>query len=90
MKTFKEWVILNESSKDDDKKLSQADSNRINAVMDLAKAIQTVFKKYTLQTRKSAWKKIHTAKAEDLFEKLLTTPNRSLSQFKNIATDNNK
>lgn len=88
MKSFNEW-ILNEdkkSSKKDDK-LSQSDSNRIDAVMDLAAAIQKVFKKYTLQTRKSAWKKIHTAKADSLFENMLKNPNASLSRFKNIATD---
>ena len=84
MKTFNEW-ILNEDNKS--KKSDQADSNRLNAVMDLAKAIQTVFKKYTLATRKAAWSKIHSAKAEDLFDKLLVNPSRSLSPFENIAND---
>lgn len=89
MKTFNEWVLNEEkkSSKKDDKKLNQSDSNRIDAVMDLAKAIQTVFKKYTLQTRKSAWKKLHTKKADELFEKLLVNPSRSLNTFRNIAID---
>jgi len=88
MKSFNEWIINEDkkSSKKDDK-LSQSDSNRIDAVMDLAAAIQKVFKKYTLQTRKSAWKKIHTAKADSLFENMLKNPNASLSRFKNIATD---
>ena len=88
MKSFNEWVLNEDkkSSKKDDK-LSQSDSNRIDAVMDLAAAIQKVFKKYTLQTRKSAWKKIHTAKADSLFENMLKNPNASLSRFKNIATD---
>jgi len=89
MKSFNEWIINEDkkSSKKDDKKLSQSDSNRVDAVMDLAAAIQKVFKKYTLQTRKSAWKKIHTAKANALFENMLKNPNVSLSRFKNIATD---
>lgn len=89
MKSFNEWILNEEkkSSKKDEKKPNQSDSNRIDAVMDLAKAIQTVFKKYTLQTRKSAWKKLHTKKADELFEKLLVNPSRSLNTFRNIATD---
>lgn len=75
----KETSKKKESKKDDD-------TNKIHAVMDLAEKIQSVFKKYTLNTRKKAWRKINSKEAQDLFEKLLVNPSRSLSPFKSIAT----
>lgn len=86
MKSFNEWISLNEESKNKSSKKDDS-SNRIDAVMDLVEGIQKVFKKYTLQTRKSAWKKLHTAKADSLFENLIKNPNISLSRFRNIAID---
>lgn len=88
MKTFNEFMALNEAAdKKASKKENKDDTNKIDCVMDLAKAIQDVFKDYTLNTRKEAWKRINSAKAKDLFQKMLVTPSRSLSPFKNIATD---
>lgn len=75
----KESPKKKDSKKDDD-------TNKIHAVMDLAEKIQSVFKKYTLNTRRKAWRKINSKEAQDLFEKLLINPSRSLSPFKSIAT----
>jgi len=86
MKTFQEYINLNEAnnSKKESKK-DKDETNKIDCVMDLAKAIQDVFKDYSLNTRKEAWKRINSTKAKDLFQKLLVTPSKSLSPFKSIA-----
>jgi ribosomal protein L17 len=98
MKSFSEWVLLTEEAKKSsspkkktEKKSSSKEdintTNKIHAVMDIAEKIQSVFKKYTLNTRKDAWKKLNTPKAKELFEKLLINPDRSLNTFRNIATE---
>lgn len=87
MKTFNEFMAINEATEKKETKKDKDDTNKIDCVMDLAKAIQDVFKDYSLNTRKEAWKRINSAKAKDLFQKMLTTPSRSLSPFKNIATE---
>ena len=98
MKSFSEWVLLKEEAKKSpspkkkvEKKSSKKEdintTNKIHAVMDIAERIQSVFKKYTLNTRKDAWKKLNTPKARELFEKLLVNPDRSLNTFRNIAIE---
>lgn len=82
MISFKVWLENKKSEKN-----PQSDTNKVDAVMDLAKGIQSVFKKYSLQTRKYAWKKIHSAKADNLFQELLVNPNKSLSPFKTLSID---
>jgi hypothetical protein len=97
MRSFNEWVLTEEAKKSSspkkktEKKSSSKEdvntTNKIHAVMDIAEKIQSVFKKYTLNTRKDAWKKLNTPKAKELFEKLLINPDRSLNTFRNIATE---
>lgn len=93
MRSFNEWVLTEEAKKSSSskKKPSKKEdintTNKIHAVMDIVEKIQSVFKKYTLNTRKDAWKKLNTAKAKDLFEKLLVNPDRSLNTFRNIAIE---
>jgi hypothetical protein len=97
VKSFSEWVLTEEAKKSSsakkkaDKKPSKKEdintTNKIHAVMDIAERIQSVFKKYTLNTRKDAWKKLNTPKAKELFEKLLINPDRSLNTFRNLATE---
>jgi len=98
MKSFNEWVLTEEAKKSSSakKKTEKKSSskkedinttNKIHAVMDIAEKIQSVFKKYTLNTRKDAWKKLNTPKAKELFEKLLINPDRSLNTFRNLATE---
>jgi hypothetical protein len=98
MKSFNEWVLTEEAKKSSSakKKTEKKSSskkedinttNKIHAVMDIAERIQNVFKKYTLNTRKDAWKKLNTPKAKELFEKLLINPDRSLNTFRNLATE---
>lgn len=82
MISFKVWLEAKKTEKK-----PQSDTNKVDAVMDLAKGVQSVFKKYSLQTRKYAWKKIHSAKADDLFQGLLVNPNKSLSPFKTLSID---
>jgi len=99
MKSFNEWVLTEEAKKSSSsskkksekkpssKKEDTNTTNKIHAVMDIAESIQHVFKKYTLNTRKDAWRKLNTPKAKELFEKLLINPDRSLNTFRNIATE---
>lgn len=82
-------MALNEAAKpkEKDDKKKKDETNKIDCVMDLAKAIQDVFKVYSLSTRKEAWKRLNSAKAKDLFQKMLTTPSKSLSPFKVLASE---
>lgn len=85
MKTFKEYCeVLNESKESKKKK---DNTNKIDCIMDLVESIRDVFKDYSLNTRKEAWKKLNSAKAKNLFEQLLITPSKSLSPFKSLADD---
>jgi hypothetical protein len=66
-----------------DKKSSLKD-----AIMDLAKEIESVFRKYTRNTRAKAWEKITSKDGEREIKKILVDPNRQLSIFGKLALQN--
>lgn len=63
-----------------DKKSSLKD-----AIMDLAKEIDSVFKKYTRNTRTKAWERITSKDGEVEIKKIIVDPNRQLSIFGRLA-----
>lgn len=63
-----------------DKKSSLKD-----AIMDLAKEIDSVFKRYTRNTRTKAWGRLMSKEGERQIEKILVDPNRQLSVFGKLA-----
>ena len=65
--------------------MSDKKSSLKDAIMDLAKEIDSVFKKYTRNTRKKAWDKITSRDGQREVEKILVDPNRQLSIFGKLA-----
>lgn len=60
-------------------------TNLKDAIMDLAKGIESAFKKYTKSTRERAWEKITSRAGEREIKKILVDPNRQLSIFAKLA-----
>jgi hypothetical protein len=60
----------------------EAKNNKIDAVMEIATALQKVFKKFSLDSRKTAWNKLTSKKGEKLIHELIRTPSQSLSPFR--------
>ncbi len=63
----------------------KVDTSKVDCITDIAKGLQEVFKHYTLNTRREAWRKITSKKGEDLVQGLLKTPGRSLSPFRTLV-----
>jgi subtilase family serine protease len=61
------------------------DTSKIDCIVDIAKALQGVFKDYTLNTRSEAWRRISSKKGENKIHELLKTPSRSLSPFRTLV-----
>jgi len=60
-------------------------TNLKDAIMDLARGIETVFRKYTRQTREKAWEKVTGKDGEREIKKIIVDPNRQLSAFGKLA-----
>lgn len=60
-------------------------TNLRDAIMDLARGIESVFRKYTKNTRDKAWDKITGKDGEREIRKILLDPNRQLSPFGKLA-----
>jgi hypothetical protein len=60
-------------------------TNLKDAIMDLARGIESAFKKYTKNTRERAWQKITSRDGEKEIKKILVDPNRQLSPFAKLA-----
>lgn len=56
-------------------------SNLKDAIMDLARGIESVFRKYTKTTRERAWERITSKDGEREVRKILLDPTRQLSPF---------
>jgi len=63
-------------------------SNLKNAIVDIAKSLESVFKKYTRQTREKAWDKITSKDGEKEVKKILNDPSRQINTFQKLATQN--
>jgi hypothetical protein len=67
------------------------DSNKTNirsAVVDIAKSLESVFKKYSRQTRVKAWEKITSKAGEKEVKKILNDPTRQINTFQKLAIKN--
>jgi hypothetical protein len=68
-----------------------AKSNETNlrkAIVDIAKELEAVFKKYSRQTRIKAWEKITSKDGEKEVRKILNDPARPINTFQKLATKN--
>lgn len=63
-------------------------SNLKNAIVDIAKSLEGVFKKYTRQTREKAWDKITSKDGEKEIKKILNDPTRQINTFQKLANQN--
>jgi hypothetical protein len=61
-------------------------SNIKDAVVDIAKSLEGVFKKYTKNTREKAWKKITSKDGEKEIKKIIIDPTRPINTFQKLAT----
>lgn len=63
-------------------------TNLKNAIVDLAKGIGNVFKKYSRATRKRAWERLTSKEGEKEVDKILLDPNRQINTFQKLANKN--
>lgn len=63
-------------------------SNLKNAIVDIAKSLEGVFKRYTRQTREKAWDKITSKDGEKEIKKILNDPTRQINTFQKLANQN--
>lgn len=67
------------------KKRSRTDNTNLpSAIVDMAKSLSGVFKKYSRQTRGKAWKRLSSARGDKEMEKLAKNPKIPLSNFKKL------
>jgi hypothetical protein len=68
-----------------------AKSNETNlrkAIVDIAKELEAVFKKYSRQTRTKAWERLTSKEGEKEVRKMLNDPARPINTFQKLATKN--
>jgi hypothetical protein len=63
-------------------------TNLKDAIVDIAKNLEYVFKKYSRQTRSKAWNKITSKEGEKEIKKILNDPSRPINTFQKLATKN--
>jgi hypothetical protein len=61
-------------------------TNLKDAIMDLARSLESVFRKYTKSTREKAWDRITGKEGQREVQKIIVDPNRQLSIFGKLAT----
>lgn len=61
-----------------------------DAVIDIAKSLESVFKKYTKNTRTKAWEKITSKDGEKEVKKILNDPSRQVNTFQKLANQKNE
>lgn len=70
-------------------KKKSAKSNETNlrtAIVEIAKSLESVFKRYSRQTRAKAWEKITSKDGEKEIKKILNDPTRQINTFQKLAT----
>lgn len=65
--------------------MGQKGNNTQKAIVDIAKALSGVFKKYQRQTSSRAVKKLCSSNGKKALEQLAQNPNRPLNQFPKLA-----
>jgi len=63
------------------------DTNLRKAIVDIAKELETVFKKYSRQTRTKAWERLTSKEGEKEVRKILNDPARPINTFQKLATN---
>jgi hypothetical protein len=61
-------------------------TNLKNAVVDIAKSLEAVFRKYSRNTRGKAWGRITGKQGEIQIKKILQDPTRPTNGFQKLAT----
>jgi hypothetical protein len=61
-------------------------TNTKDAIVDIAKSLENVFKKYSKNTREKAWSKITSKDGEKEIKKIIVDPTRSINTFQKLAT----
>ena len=59
-------------------------TDRKTAILDIAKSLKGVFKKYSRSTREYAWNQISNAKGKSQVHKLIVDPNINLNTFQKL------
>lgn len=67
--------------------MKSVQTNLKKAILDIAKELEGVFKKYSLSTRKKAWSKITSKKGEEEIKKILINPKKQLNTFEKLANE---
>jgi hypothetical protein len=67
-------------------KMKKNDTNVKDAIVDIAKSLETVFKKYSKNTREKAWDKLTSKDGEKEIKKILVDPSRPINTFQKLAT----
>lgn len=62
-------------------------TNLKNAIVDLAKSLEGVFKKYSRSTREKAWERVTSKRGEAEVKKILLDPKRQINTFQKLATE---
>ncbi len=68
------------------KKDTSNQTNLKNAIVDIAKSLESVFKKYSRQTRSKAWEKVTGKDGEKEMKKIINDPSRPINTFQKLAT----
>ena len=61
-------------------------TNLKDAIVDIAKSLESVFKKHSRQTRIKAWEKITSKDGEMEVKKILNDPKRPINTFQKLAS----
>lgn len=64
------------------------DTNLRKAIVDIAKELESIFKKYSRQTRTKAWERLTSKEGEREVRKILNDPARPINTFQKLATKN--
>lgn len=70
------------------KPVKSNDTNLRKAIVDIAKELEAVFKKYSRQTRTKAWERLTSKEGEREVRKILNDPARPINTFQKLATKN--
>lgn len=62
-------------------------TNLKDAIVDLAKGLEAVFRKYSRGTREKAWERLTSKKGEAEVKKIILDPKRQINTFQKLATE---
>jgi len=65
--------------------MNKQDTYVKKAIVDIANTLADTFKKYSMNTRKKAWKDIISPKGRVQVDKLVRNPNRAINRFQILA-----